>query len=152
MIVVFQGTAFLNRSGAILTSELSVSLLLTLPTHNSTFVVVFVHAALLLYYSEIFSNLLLSNFDESVRDVISVCCSYMTGVEPSVVFCCCRPCAAQSARLCVQRCKKVFSSFSEHSLYNHPSIEIVLWENPSRSVVLDILRHIHSPFVLIHSA
>lgn len=94
MIVVFQGTAFLNRSGAILTSELSVSLLLTLPTHNSTFVVVFVHAALLLYYSEIFSNLLLSNFDESVRDVISVCCSYMTGVEPSVVFCCCRPCAA----------------------------------------------------------
>lgn len=56
MIVVFQGTAFLNRSGAILTSELSVSLLLTLPTHNSTFVVVFVHAALLLYYYEIFST------------------------------------------------------------------------------------------------
>lgn len=56
MIVVFQGTAFRNRSGAILTSELSVSLLLTLHTHNSTFVTVFVHAALLLYYSEIFST------------------------------------------------------------------------------------------------
>lgn len=46
----------------------------------------------------------------------------------------------------------VFGGGSEHSLYNHPSIEIVLWENPSRSVVMDILRHIHLPFVLIHSA
>lgn len=53
---------------------------------------------------------------------------------------------------CAFRDARRFFSFSEHSLYNHPSIEIVLWENPSRSVVLDILRHIHSPFVLIHSA
>lgn len=53
---------------------------------------------------------------------------------------------------CAFRDARRYFSFSEDSLYNHPSLEIVLWENHSRSVVLDILRDTHSPFVLIRSA
>ncbi len=50
-----------------------------------------------------FSNLLLSNFGESVWIVASVCCSYLTGAAPSVVFCCWSPSASGFDVLCVQR-------------------------------------------------
>lgn len=39
--------------------------------------------------SEMFSNLLLSNFNKAVWVVSCVSCSFLTGVPPSVVFCCC---------------------------------------------------------------
>ncbi len=50
-----------------------------------------------------FSNLLLSNFGESVWIVASVSCSYLTGAAPGVVFCCCSPSASGFDVLCVQR-------------------------------------------------
>ncbi len=51
-----------------------------------------------------FSNLLLSNFGESVWIVSSVSCSYLTGAAPGVVFCCWSPSASGFDVLCVQRC------------------------------------------------
>ncbi len=50
-----------------------------------------------------FYNLLLSSFDESVWIVSSVCCSYLTGAAPGVVFCCWSPSASGFDVLCVQR-------------------------------------------------
>ncbi len=50
-----------------------------------------------------FSNLLLSNFGESVEIVASVSCSYLTGAAPGVVFCSCIPSASGFDVLCVQR-------------------------------------------------
>ncbi len=50
-----------------------------------------------------FSNLLLSSFGESVWIVSSVCCSYLTGAAPGVVFCCWSPSASGFDVLCVQR-------------------------------------------------
>ncbi len=38
-----------------------------------------------------FSNLLLSSFGDPVWIVSSVCCSYLTGAAPGVVFCCWSP-------------------------------------------------------------
>ncbi len=49
-------------------------------------------------------DLLLSNFVESVWIVSSVCCSYLTGAAPGVVFCCWSPSASGFDVLCVQRC------------------------------------------------
>ncbi len=51
-----------------------------------------------------FYNLLLSSFGESVWIVSSVCCSYLTGAAPGVVFCCWSPSASGFDVLCVQRC------------------------------------------------
>ncbi len=51
-----------------------------------------------------FFNLLLSSFGESVWIVSSVCCSYLTGAAPGVVFCCWSPSASGFDVLCVQRC------------------------------------------------
>ncbi len=51
-----------------------------------------------------FYNLLLSGFGESVWIVSSVCCSYLTGAAPGVVFCCWSPSASGFDVLCVQRC------------------------------------------------
>ncbi len=48
--------------------------------------------------------LLLSSFGESVWIVSSVCCSYLTGAAPGVVFCCWSPSASGFDVLCVQRC------------------------------------------------
>ncbi len=50
-----------------------------------------------------FSNLLLSNFGDSVWIVSSVCCSYLTGAAPGVVFCCWSSSASGFDVLCVQR-------------------------------------------------
>ncbi len=50
------------------------------------------------------SNLLLSNFGDPVWIVSSVCCSYLTGAAPGVVFCCWSPSASGFDVLCVQRC------------------------------------------------
>ncbi len=50
-----------------------------------------------------FFNLLSSNFGESVWIVSSVCCSYLTGAAPGVVFCCWSPSASGFDVLCVQR-------------------------------------------------
>ncbi len=49
-----------------------------------------------------FYNLLLSSFGESVWIVSSVCCSYLTGAAPGVVFCCWSP-SASGFRCCVFR-------------------------------------------------
>ncbi len=49
-----------------------------------------------------FSNLLLSSFVESVWIVSSVCCSYLTGAAPGVVFCCWSP-SASGFMCCVFR-------------------------------------------------
>ncbi len=51
-----------------------------------------------------FFNLLLSSFGDPVWIVSSVCCSYLTGAAPGVVFCCWRPSASGFDVLCVQRC------------------------------------------------
>ncbi len=51
-----------------------------------------------------FSNLLLSNFCDPVWIIASVCCSYLTGAAPGVVFCCWSPSASGFDVLCVQRC------------------------------------------------
>ncbi len=50
-----------------------------------------------------FSNLLLSDFGESVWIVSSVSWSYLTGAAPGVVFCCWSPSASGFDVLCVQR-------------------------------------------------
>ncbi len=50
-----------------------------------------------------FSNLLLSSFGDPVWIVSSVCCSYLTGAAPGVVFCCWSPSASGFDVLCVQR-------------------------------------------------
>ncbi len=50
-----------------------------------------------------FYNLLLFSFGESVWIVSSVCCSYLTGAAPGVVFCCWSPSASGFDVLCVQR-------------------------------------------------
>ncbi len=50
----------------------------------------------------VFPNLLLSNFGESVWIVSSVCCSYLTGAAPGVVFCCWSP-SASGLMCCVFR-------------------------------------------------
>ncbi len=47
-----------------------------------------------------FYNLLLSNFGDPVWIVSSVCCSYLTGAAPGVVFCCCSPSASGFNVLC----------------------------------------------------
>ncbi len=51
-----------------------------------------------------FYNLLLSGSGESVWIVSSVCCSYLTGAAPGVVFCCWSTSASGFDVLCVQRC------------------------------------------------
>ncbi len=51
-----------------------------------------------------FSNLLLSSFGDPVWIVSSVCCSYLTGAAPGVVFCCWSPSASGFDVLYVQRC------------------------------------------------
>ncbi len=48
-------------------------------------------------------NLLLSSFGDPVWIVSSVCCSYLTGAAPGVVFCCWSPSASGFDVLCVQR-------------------------------------------------
>ncbi len=51
-----------------------------------------------------FYNLLLSNSGDPVWIVSSVCCSYLTGAAPGVVFCCWSTSASGFDVLCVQRC------------------------------------------------
>ncbi len=48
-------------------------------------------------------NLLLSSFGDPVWIVFSVCCSYLTGAAPGVVFCCWSSSASGFDVLCVQR-------------------------------------------------
>ncbi len=61
----------------------------------------------------LFSNLLFSNFGEPVRIVASVCCSYLTGATPGVVFCCCSPSASGFDVLCVQRWYSAYLGFNK---------------------------------------
>ncbi len=49
-----------------------------------------------------FYNLLLSSFGDPVWIVFSVCCSYLTGAAPGVVFCCWSPSASGFDMLCIQ--------------------------------------------------
>ncbi len=60
-----------------------------------------------------FFNLLLSNFGESVWIVASVCCSYLTGAAPGVVFCCCSSSASGFDVLCVQRRYSAYLGYNE---------------------------------------
>ncbi len=60
-----------------------------------------------------FFNLLLSNFGEPVWIVASVCCSYLTGAAPGVVFCCCSSSASGFDVLCVQRRYSAYLGYNE---------------------------------------
>lgn len=60
-----------------------------------------------------FSNLVLNDFGESMGPVDSVSCSWLTGVPPGVVLCCCSPSASRFTTSCVQRCSSAHLSCNE---------------------------------------
>ncbi len=81
-----------------------------------------------------FFNLLLSSFGESVWIVSSVCCSYLTGAAPGVVFCCWSPSASGFDVLCVQRwysadlgCNELLFEVTVYFLSSLTSLSILLW-------------------------
>ncbi len=79
-----------------------------------------------------FINLLLSNFGEPVWIVASVSCSYLTGVAPGVVFCCCSPSASGFDVLCIQRWYSTYLGCNEWLfelllLSSLTSLSILLW-------------------------
>ncbi len=84
-----------------------------------------------------FSNLLVYGFGDPVWSVSSVCCSYLTGAAPGVVFCCWSPSASGFHVLCVQRwCSADLgcNSYCYLSIISNQSI--LLWP-------LTSTRHVH---------
>ncbi len=81
-----------------------------------------------------FYNLLLSSFVDPVWIVSSVCCSYLTGAAPGVVFCCWSPSASGFDVLCVQRRYSAYLGCNEwlfelllSFLSSLTSLPILLW-------------------------
>ncbi len=87
--------------------------------------------------SSCFSNLLLSSFGDPVWSVSSVCCSYLTGAAPGVVFCCWSPSASGFDVLCVQRWCSAYLGWNSYCCLSVISNQsILLWP-------LTSTRHFH---------
>ncbi len=70
------------------------------------------HAKFWLYHLNVAAEIK-SNFGEFVWIVSSVCCSYLTGAAPGVVFCCWSPSASGFDVLCIQRWYSVYLGCNE---------------------------------------
>ncbi len=89
-----------------------------------------------------FSNLLLSNFGESVWIIASVSCSCLTGAAPGVVFCSCSTSASGFDVLCVQRWCSAYLGCNEcFFFFSYCCLSII--SNQSVHSPLTSTRHFH---------